>query len=235
MAQGIALALAVLLGSAGLPKVWRPGHVAGALRRVFGQGRFNTVVLRRLGRLLGVWELVLAAAIVGVGGPLVGMAVAGTFVGFLGFVVVAVRRGASCGCWASFTEGPAGGAELARTGVLALGAGGAAAAGWVPFGFGWVSLGWAGVFLAVTWLATLVGGWTAPVRSARVARRLAMRAAPTRRGRAVARLAFLMGFVHAGTDAGRRRYLDALTKQHSAAGSANSDTRSASSAQKANA
>jgi hypothetical protein len=208
--QGIALALAFLLVSAGLPKLWRPDHVAGALRRVVGQRRPSTRALHRLGRLLGLWELLLAAAVVVLGG-VVGFAVAATFLGFLGFVVIAVRRGASCGCWASLTEGPAGGAELARTGVLASGAGVVALAGWAPLSFGWAAVGWAAAFLAVTWLATVAGGWVAPVRSTRVVRRLAMRAAPTRRGRAMARLTFVLGFVHAGTDAERRRYLDALT------------------------
>ena len=79
----------------------------------------RTPVLRRLGRLLGPWELVLAAAMLSsVGTVGRGGRSAATFVGFLGFVVVAVRRGASCGCWASLTEGPAGGAELGRTGML---------------------------------------------------------------------------------------------------------------------
>lgn len=211
MTQGIALALAFLLVSAGLPKLWRPDHVAGALRRVVGQRRPSTPALHRLGRLLGLWELLLAAAVVVLGGAVVGLAVAGTFLGFLGFVVVAVRRGASCGCWASLTEGPAGGAELARTGVLAAGAGVLAVSGWSPLSFGWADLGWAVAFLAVTWLATVAGGRLAPVRSARVARRLAMRSAPTRRGRAIARLTFVLGFVHVGTDAERQRYLDALT------------------------
>lgn len=208
MTQGIALALAFLLASAGLPKLWRPEHVAGALRRV--SGRFSPRVLLVAGRLLGLWELMLAAAIVVVG-EAAGLAVTVTFLGFLGFVVAAVRRGASCGCWASLTEGPAGGAELARTGVLALGAVYTAVAGWDAFG--WDALGWAAAFLAVTWLATVAGGWLAPVRSPRVARKLARRAAPTRRGRALARLAFLLGFVHAGTDAERRRYLDALAAE----------------------
>jgi hypothetical protein len=200
--QGIALALAVLLASAGLPKLWRPDHVAGALRRVV---RRNHPALRHFGRLLGLWELALAALIVTVGG--VGLAVVATFAGFFGFVVVAVRRGASCGCWASLTEGPAGGAELARTGVLAVAAVHMTLAGWTPLAFGWGSAGWAVAFLAVTWLATVAGGRMAPVRSPRVARRLALRAAPTRGARAVARLTFLLGFVHAGTDAERRRYL----------------------------
>jgi hypothetical protein len=73
------------------------------------------------------------------------------------------------------------------------------------------------VFLAVLWLATLIGGRVAPVRSAKVARRLALRAAPTRRGRVLARVAFMLGFVHTGTDAQRRRFLDALAKEQAAA------------------
>lgn len=213
MSQGIALALALLLVSAGLPKLWRPDHVVGALRRVFGQHGPSTPVLHLLGRLLGLWELVLAAAIVVVGGVVVGVAVSATFTGFLGFVVVAVRRGASCGCWASLTEGPAGGAELGRTGMLAAAAAYLAVAGWSPLAFGWAAVGWAMALLALMWLAAVVGERVGPVRSARVARRLALRAAPTRYGRAVARLTFLMGFVHTGTDAERQRFLDALVAE----------------------
>lgn len=210
MTHGIALALACLLVSAGVPKLWRPEHVAGALRRVFVDRRLSTPALRRLGRSLGLWELMLACAIVALGGPAVGLAVTGTFLGFLGFVVAAVRRGTSCGCWASLTEGPAGGAELARTGVLAAGAAYLAVTGWSP-GFAWTDAYWAAAFLALTWLATVVGGRVAPVRSTRVADRMAMRAAPTRRSRTAERLGFLLGFVHADTPAQRRRYLDALT------------------------
>ena len=163
-----------------------------------------------------MWELLLATAILVAGGPAVGVAVAATFLGFLGFVVAAVRRGASCGCWASLTEGPAGGAELARTGVLAGAAVGLAVTGWSPGSLGWDSVGWAAVFLGMTWFATVVGGWVAPVRSARVSGRLAMRAAPTRPGRALARLGFLLGFVHVGTDAERQRFLDALERTQKA-------------------
>lgn len=210
MTQGIALALAFLLVSAGLPKLLSPEHVAGALRRVLPRQRITMARLRLAGQLLGLWELLLAGALVMIGGVAVGVAVAATFLGFLGFVVAAVRRGASCGCWASLTEGPAGGAELARTGTLTAGAGYLAVAGW-SLDFAWADAGWAAAFLALTWLATVVGGRVAPVRSARVANRLALRAAPTRRGRAMARLAFLLGFVHAGTASQRQRYLDAIT------------------------
>jgi hypothetical protein len=213
LSQGFALALAGLLVSAGAPKLWRPGHVAGALRRVFGP-RGSTSALRRHGRLLGAWELLLAAAVVLVGDRVTGVALAVTFAGFLGFVVVAVRRGSSCGCWASLTEGPAGGAELARTAVLAAAAGYVAVTGW-PRGVSVAALGWAGALLAVMVLAAVAGGRFAPVRSAGVARRLARRAAPTRRGRLLARLAFLAGFVHIGTDAEQarlRRALDATQR-----------------------
>lgn len=213
MTQGVALALAVLLAGAGVPKLWRPGHVAGALRRVFGRGRtLRTPVLRRWGRLLGAWELVLAAALLLVGGQVVAAAVAATFVGFLWFVVVAVRRGASCGCWASLTEGPAGGAELGRTGVLTAAAVWLAVAGW-DVGVGPAAVGWAATLLALMWLAAVVGGRVAPVRSDRVASRLAMRAAPTRSGRVLARVTFLLGFVHIGTNAEQDRLITALTER----------------------
>jgi hypothetical protein len=211
--QGVVLALAFLLVSAGLPKLWRPDHVAGALRRVFGP---SALALHALGRLLGLWELVLATAMIVVGDVTVGIVAAVTFLGFLGFVVAAVRRGVSCGCWASLTEGPAGGAELARTGVLAAAAVYLAFAGWSPLAFGWAAVGWAAVFLLVVWLATVVGGWVVPVRSAKVARRLALRAAPTRSGRVKARVAFVLGFVHTGTDVERRRFLDALAREQAA-------------------
>ena len=214
VSQGFALALAVLLVSAGAPKLWRPGHVAGALRRVFGP-RKGMHVLRTYGRLLGAWELLLAAAVVLVGGRVTGVALAATFLGFLGFVVVAVRRGSSCGCWASMTEGPAGGAELARTGVLAAAAVVVAVSGWPP-GVGVAALGWTAVLLAVMVLAAAAGGRVAPVRSAHVARRLRRRAAPTRRGRMLARVVFLAGFVHVGTDAEQARLHRALAGEQSA-------------------
>jgi hypothetical protein len=213
VSQGFAFALAVLLASAGVPKLSRPGHVAGALRRVFGPGGAH--VYRRWGQLLGAWELLLAAATVLLGGRVVGVALAVTFAGFTGFVVAAIRRGASCGCWASMTEGPAGGAELARTGVLAVAAVFVAVTGWVP-GIGVAALGWAAVLLAVMVASALLGGRVAPVRSAHVARRLARRTAPDLGGRLLARLVFLAGFVHIGTDAEQARLHRALEAEQSA-------------------
>lgn len=213
MSQGLALALAALLVSAGVPKLWRPGHVAGALRRVVGPR--DAHVLRRWGRLLGAWEVALAAAAVLAGGRVVGVALAATFLGFLGFVVAAVRRGTSCGCWASLTEGPAGGAELGRTGVLAAAAVFVAVTGWAP-GISVAALGWAAALLALMALAAVTGGLLAPVRSRSVARRLGRRAAPTLGGRLLARVVFLAGFVHVGTDAEQARLRRALEAEYSA-------------------
>ncbi len=213
MTQGVALALAVLLACAGLPKLLRPGHVAGALRRVLRRGRpRRTEVLLRWGRAVGAWELLLAAALLTVGGVAVGVAVAVTFLGFLGFVVAAVRRGASCGCWASLTEGPAGGAELGRTGVLAAAAVSLTVADW-DAGLSWAAAGWAVVVLAAMYLGAVLGGRVAPVRSDRIARRLALRAAPTWQGRLLARVLFLAGFVHTGTTAEQERLTAALAER----------------------
>jgi methylamine utilization protein MauE len=212
VADGVALALAVLLAGAGGPKLWRPGYVAGALRRVFGRGRdLRTPVLRVFGRLLGAWEIALAAAMVFPGGRVVAVSVALTFVGFTGFVAVAIRRGASCGCWASLSEGPAGGAELARTVTLTLAATWLATVPW-QVTFDLPTLGWAAASLAATWLATVLGGRVAPIRSPKVTRRLAMQSAPTLRGRTLAKLAFLAGFVHTGTNAEHDRLVRALTE-----------------------
>jgi hypothetical protein len=223
MAAGLALALAVLLAAAGAPKLVRPDYVAAALRRVFGPRRIARSTLTAAGRLLGAWELALAAGLLAVRGPasvVVAAAAAVTFAGFLGFVAVAVRRGASCGCWASLTEGPAGGAELARTAVLAGGALTLLAlrtAGWTGTGTGAAGFGWAAALLSCTWLAAVAGARVLPVRSAKVARRIAMRSAPTPAGRWLARLAFLAGFVHAGTDAERRRYFRVRDERERAA------------------
>jgi len=206
LAPGIALALAVLLFAAGLPKVVRPRHVARALRRALG----SRPHLELAGRLLGAWELVLAAALVTV--PWVAVAAAGavTFLGFAAFVVLAVRRGASCGCWASLSEGPAGGAELARTGLLALAALGllvlrlAGAQETAP------GVGWAAATLGLTWLAAAVGGRFGPRAPESVRHRLALQAPTTRLGRGLRRAAFLAGWVQAGTPRDSRRYVAAL-------------------------
>lgn len=210
VAPGLALALAVLLVTAGPPKLVRPRHVARALRRAFG----SRPHLELLGRLLGAWELALAVALLTLPWVAVAVACAVTFLGFAAFVVLAVRRGASCGCWASLSEGPAGGAELARTGFLALAALGLlvlrlTGADETVGGFGWAAVT-LGLTLALTWLAAVVGGRFGPRPSATVTRRLALQAPTTRLGRGLRGVAFLAGWVQAGTPRDSRRYVAAL-------------------------
>lgn len=231
MLSGVALLLGTMLVAAGFPKLAAPRYVASALRRALTAGNDATLLLA--GRLLGGWELLLGAALVAVTGR-AGIAVAAlaavTFAGFTTFVVLAIRRGAACGCWASLSEGPAGGAELARALALTAlavvllagramtppsgGPPGSASLDWAALGrdavrwdaVGWGPLAWAGGALAVTWIATVAGGRLHPVSNGRIRRRLLVQDAPHRLGRTAARLATLAGFVHAGTDAGRRRY-----------------------------
>lgn len=212
LAAGLALALAALLIAAGTPKLVRPRHVARALRRAFGHR--TRLPLEPLGRLLGAWELVLAAALLTLPWVAVAAACAVTFLGFAAFVVAAVRRGTSCGCWASLSEGPAGGAELARTSTLTLAALGLLAlrlTGAGETGVGFAALGWACATLGVTWLATVLGGRFGPEPPEKVTRRLALQAPPTRLGRGLSRAAFLAGWVHAGTARDSRRYVVALS------------------------
>ena len=66
-----------------------------------------------------------------------------------------------------------------------------------------------GAVVLATWLGQLV----LPVRDARVRERLDRRAPTGRLGRAGLRVAFLFGFVHAGTTAGQRRYHDYLNER----------------------
>ncbi|HET9141635.1 MauE/DoxX family redox-associated membrane protein [Actinophytocola sp.] len=209
LVAGLAVLLGVLLFAAGVPKVVAPRYAGSAVRRVIRRRDLasDTVILVGV-RALGAWEIALAAALVSGRWPVwIATATVLTFVGFLGFVVAAVRRGASCGCWASLTEGPAGGAEIARTALL-LGY-----AGFVLVGRSLeysgrtvAALGWAAVGFAGLMAAAAIGGLVAPVRAERVVRQLRYQAPASRTARFGVWLGFLGGFVHAGTDAGRRRY-----------------------------
>jgi hypothetical protein len=115
-------------------------------------------------------EVLTAVTIILGSGP-VGQATAAwtalLFLAFIAAVVVAIKRGASCGCWGSLSDGVAGGAELGRAislGVLAVVVAVARAEE--------VSLQWstpalvAGVALAVAVLALAwTGGRALPGRS----------------------------------------------------------------------
>ncbi len=121
--HGAAVLLAVLLYSAGVLKAARPEPLAAAVRRLLPR-RPRALAARRLvaeARLFGVAECVIAVLLLVTGGRAavaVAVATVAVFAGFTGAILVAIRRGTACGCWASFSDGPAGGTELARTAVL---------------------------------------------------------------------------------------------------------------------
>ena len=216
MILGASLLLGVLLVSAGIAKTVAPRYAGSAVRRVVRRSRIASdgAILVAV-RVLGVYEILLGAALMtshGVVSVIVAAATVVTFVGMDLFVVAAIRRGSHCGCWASLTEGPAGGAELGRSVALTLIA--ELLLAQRPGDRTAVAVGGPVLVAAGAWLVAIVaashlGGLLAPVRSERVRRQLADQDSPTAAGRAVARVAFLAGFVHAGTDRGRHRYAQA--------------------------
>lgn len=211
--SGCALLLGVLLVSAGIPKVLAPRYAGSAIRRVIGRSRMPSdgVVLAGT-RFLGGCEVLLGVALVfsrGMAAVIAAAAASAIFAAFTAFVAAAVRRGANCGCWASLSEGPAGGAELGRSMALTVLAGfllleGAAREKSTSIDGPALSaaVGWFGVVVA----AGAAGGVVGPVTSERVARQLHDQAPRSTIGRVGAWLGFQAGFLHAGTDAGRRRY-----------------------------
>ncbi|MDQ1426323.1 MAG: Methylamine utilization protein MauE [Acidimicrobiaceae bacterium] len=213
---GVATLLAALLIVAGVIKLVEPRYVAAALRRISARVAMRAAhsdkEARRAGRTIGAVETLVALALVVVTGwpavvvAAVAVAVFGSFVVVVG---MAVRRGTACGCWASLSEGPAGGAELGRAVALVAAAvvvliGRATGARGVE----WRAATVVALFatLAVIVAATWLGHLALPVRDARVRERLDQRAPAGRLGRAALQVAFLFGFVHAGTTAGLRRY-----------------------------
>lgn len=218
LVRGCALLVGLLFISAGAPKVVAPRYAGSALRRVIRRSAVRSdEALLSAARGLGGYEIVLGIALVLVGGPAasaLAAAAAMTLVAFTVFVVAAVRRGSHCGCWATLTEGPATGAEVARSGAIALVAAvvlGGRLAGYTRAGIDPATVGWAGTALVLVAVVSWVGGRLAPVRAPRVARQLLVQRPPTTLGRIGAWVAFQSGFVHAGTDAGRRRY--AMSRQ----------------------
>jgi hypothetical protein len=125
VADGAGVLLAALLIVAGGLKIAQPVQFGAALQRLVPRPWLGSRLWRprALARLVGALEC-------GIGGALVvttsGAAVAASvgsavlFSCFVAVVVIAIRKGESCGCWASLSDGPAGGAELGR--ALWLGA-----------------------------------------------------------------------------------------------------------------
>jgi len=122
---GIGLAGAALLVLAGAPKVLRPDTTRRALRSVGWPVPGWTV------RVGGAAEVVIGLVAVAYGGRVAAALVAASYLGFSGFVVLALRRGgtlASCGCIGR-PDTPPTGSHVAATLLLAGGALGAAVSG----------------------------------------------------------------------------------------------------------
>lgn len=123
---GAALLLGALLVSAGAMKLVRPRAFMHAVHRLLpGKRETETTVAMLAPAAVGVLELVVGTGLIAVAwlSPAfrtaftVGAAV--LYVGFTLVVGYAIQRGEACGCFGSFSDGPAGGAELGRSSVLA--------------------------------------------------------------------------------------------------------------------
>jgi hypothetical protein len=122
-AGGAALLLAVVLSGAGALKLWQRRSFAHAVHRLLPTHLAHRRELATvLGPVVAVVELAVAALLVTVApaATIVATAAATLFLGFVAVVIVAIGKGASCGCFSSFSDDAAGPAELVRTASLAL-------------------------------------------------------------------------------------------------------------------
>jgi hypothetical protein len=93
------------------------------------------------------------------------VAAAALFVCFVGVVGFAIRKGASCGCWSSFSDGPAGPVELGRSLLLAALSIALVVATIVSHSWhswGWAGLAWATLCAAATFGYVVFGGRVFP-------------------------------------------------------------------------
>lgn len=103
MLAGPLFALAVVVAAAGVLKLSRPSGAATALRAArlpSGEGPV---------RLLGLAEIVLAAAVLAFGGSLTSLLLGAAYAGFAGFAAVLMTRSgraASCGCFGEASTAP---------------------------------------------------------------------------------------------------------------------------------
>jgi hypothetical protein len=113
-----------LLAVAGVLKLIDPRPFGWAMIRLTPRGwiGWRIVSPARIGLVVGAAEamVALAAFLSGVMGQLDAVLIASVYGGFTLVVRAAVRKGSSCGCWGSFSDGPAGGAEMARSVTLAV-------------------------------------------------------------------------------------------------------------------
>ena len=156
---------AALLAISGGAKLARPEPTAGALRSVGLPGN------RTIAQAIGIVEIALGAAALAVGGAAIAWAVAVAYLGFAGFIVLALRTGgavSSCGCFGTDDAPPTIGhlilnlvAAFCAAGAALGGVGGVLdvmadqpAAG-LPF-LGYVAIGTWFAYLALSALPTLI-------------------------------------------------------------------------------
>jgi hypothetical protein len=126
LTSGAMLVLGFLLVSAGALKLWQPSAVGHAVYRLLPErlpGRLS--VARAAAPGIGVVEVAVGLSLLASGelsASWAGAAAAAAAVlygGFVAVTVVAIRKGTSCGCFHSLSDGVAGGAELGRSIALA--------------------------------------------------------------------------------------------------------------------
>lgn len=160
-----------LLALAGGAKLARPTPTVGALRSV------GLPANRTLAQALGLAEVVVGSIALIFGGPLVAGFVAGSYLAFAGFIVLALSKGgavASCGCFGT-ADSPPTIVHLVLNTLAAFTAVGAALGGiggiteivtdqpafGLPF-IGFVALGTWFAYLALSVLPTLIPAETTP-------------------------------------------------------------------------
>jgi hypothetical protein len=160
-AGGSALLLAGLLIVAGVLKLVRPRPFAHAVYRLLPRHLVRRSSLARVAPwLAGTVEVLAGAGLLAVRSVWVAGVVAALYLGFVGVVVVAIRKGTSCGCFSSFSDGAAGGAELGRSlalGVLAVVLVAVGSWSWRPDAIAWLA-----VLVVVVAAAAALGGRTRP-------------------------------------------------------------------------
>ena len=172
--MGSALFLGAVLIVAGVLKVASPAAFRHAVYRLLPEAwkRRRRMALVSA-RLVGMTEIVVGGGLLSApwtGRPasvVSSVAAAALYVSFVAVVGIAARRGRSCGCFGSFSDGTAGGAEIARAVLLAAIATGVAVASAYSSGsrsWSWASLAWASACAAVLIVWVSAAGRVLPAR-----------------------------------------------------------------------
>jgi hypothetical protein len=165
--EGAGLLVGALLACAGLLKLAYPRAFMRAVRRLLpARARWAQPAASIAAPTVGTAELAIGVTVAStprLASPLglAGVAAASLFTtGFVVVVRIAIRKGAACGCWSSFSDATAGGGELARTLWLAAVSLALLASDIVlgpPKRWNWAAVGWL-VLLAAGMVGATLGG-----------------------------------------------------------------------------